>query len=143
MREHGTHSPGNGGCLSTSRYHGVRLQLCQLFASKTNCIDHYCTPRVYTLNPVPTNRTMLQEVGRPEGREALSIELVDAFEKERSLVLSIPAGSRTLREVGRQMHAERRAKEKKNNKFTADGTLVDQVKTENPEQHKPLTPVAY
>eukprot|EP00903_Cladosiphon_okamuranus_P005834 g5775.t1 len=69
-----------------------------------------------------------KEVGRPEGREALSVGLVDAFEKERSLVLSIPAGSRTLREVGQQIHKAngRRYKKKES---TADGAIFDQVES--------------
>lgn len=70
----------------------------------------------------------LQEVGRPEGREALSVGLVDAVEKERSLVLSIPAGSRTLREVGQKMHSENQAKKnKKKKESAADGEFLDQV----------------
>lgn len=48
------------------------------------------------------------------------------FEKERSLVLSIPAGSRTLREVGRQMHSQRSKKKKKND--ADDEEFFDQVK---------------
>ena len=66
--------------------------------------------------------------------------LVDAFEKERSLVLSIPPGSRTLREVGQQMHNERqeqkekRKKKEKKQKFAnADATFFDQVSSSTKE----------
>ncbi|CAM9456977.1 unnamed protein product, partial [Ectocarpus fasciculatus] len=63
----------------------------------------------------------LQEEGRVGGREPLSVGLVCAFETERSLVLSIPAGSRTLREVGQQMHSGRRSKKSRN----FDGSVFD------------------
>ena len=69
--------------------------------------------------------------------------LVDAFEKERSLVLSIPPGSRTLREVGQQMHNERQEqkekrkkkekKEKKQKFANADATFFDQVSSSTKE----------
>ncbi|CAM9269579.1 unnamed protein product, partial [Pylaiella littoralis] len=68
----------------------------------------------------------LQEEGRLDGQEALNVGLVGAFEKERSLVLSIPAGSRTLREVGQQMHIERLKKRKKK---LPDGVFLDQVES--------------
>jgi len=55
----------------------------------------------------------VQEEGALDEREALSVGLVGVFERERSLVLSIPAGSRTLREVGRQIHSQRSKKRKK------------------------------
>lgn len=65
-----------------------------------------------------------QEEGRVGGREPLSVGLVCAFETERSLVLSIPAGSLTLREVGQQMHSERR----RNKSRVSDGGMFnDQV----------------
>ncbi|CBN75556.1 hypothetical protein Esi_0128_0039 [Ectocarpus siliculosus] len=65
----------------------------------------------------------LQEEGRVGGREPLSVGLVCAFETERSLVLSIPAGSRTLKEVGQQMHSERRSKK---NSVSDGGVFNDQ-----------------
>ncbi|CAN0469518.1 unnamed protein product, partial [Ectocarpus sp. 12 AP-2014] len=68
----------------------------------------------------------LQEEGRVGGREPLSVGLVCAFETERSLVLSIPAGSRTLREVGQHMHSERRSKK---SRISDGGVFGDQVES--------------
>ncbi|CAM9885226.1 unnamed protein product, partial [Ectocarpus sp. 4 AP-2014] len=65
----------------------------------------------------------LQEEGRVGGREALSVGLVCAFETERSLVFSISAGSRTLREVGQHMHSERRSKK---SRISDGGVFNDQ-----------------
>lgn len=56
-----------------------------------------------------------QEEGWLTGRAPLSVRLVAAFERERTLVLSIPAGSRTLREIGARIHA---AVDKKTTKRT-------------------------
>lgn len=68
--------------------------------------------------------SLYQEEGRVGGREPLSVGLVCAFETERSLVLSIPAGSRTLREVGQHMHSERRSKK---SRISDGGVFNDQV----------------
>lgn len=40
----------------------------------------------------------------------MSVGLIAAFEKERSLVLSVPAATRTLREIGQRMHAKRKTR---------------------------------
>ncbi|CAN0052984.1 unnamed protein product, partial [Scytosiphon promiscuus] len=55
----------------------------------------------------------LQEEGHLDGREPLCVGLAGAFAKERVLVLSIPAGSRTLRDIGQELHTARRRKKKR------------------------------
>lgn len=73
--------------------------------------SHTCP---YLVGDDATVLTVLrQEQGSLDGRGLFSVGLVDAFERERILVLSVPSGSRTLREIGESMHERRR---------TTDGT---------------------
>lgn len=50
----------------------------------------------------------MQEEGGFDGADPLSVALVAAYEQEKSLVLSIPAASRTLQEIGEWVHARRK-----------------------------------
>ncbi len=96
--------------------------------------DFEATNSVLLADPDPATAASLplhnlKEDGALDEREALSVGLVGVFERERSLVLAIPAGSRTLREVGGQMHSQRSKKRKK--RRNDDEEFFDQVNTTN------------